>query len=120
MRFTDLAGTLGGFFRLGLSGVRLKNNAGNLAVRNSGDTADAEITAAKANISGDGLQLNADAANTGADWPYTVQRPATGMAAAQSITLPANAGTAGQVLSTDGTGITSWVSAADTSACRKC
>ena len=52
MRLTDLAGTLGGFFRLGLSGVRLKNNAGNLAVRNSGDRvvpgADAEITAAKA------------------------------------------------------------------------
>ena len=120
MRFTDLAGTLGSFFRLGLTGVRLKNNGGNLAVRNSGDTADAEITAAKANLSGDALQLNSDAANSGADWSYTLQRPATGMATAQTITLPATAGTAGQVLSTDGSGNTSWVSAADTSPCRKC
>lgn len=41
--WSNLAGTVTGFLRLGLSGVRLKNSAGELAVRNAGDTADAKI-----------------------------------------------------------------------------
>lgn len=43
--WTNLAGTVLGYLRLGTSGVRIKNDAGKLAVRNSTDTADAEITA---------------------------------------------------------------------------
>jgi hypothetical protein len=46
-KFSDLLGTLGGYFKIGLTGVRLKNSSGNLLVRNSADSADANITAAK-------------------------------------------------------------------------
>ena len=49
--WSNIAGTVTGYLRLGLSGVRLKNSAGNLLVRNAGDSADAEITASKINIS---------------------------------------------------------------------
>lgn len=113
--FSDLFGTTKAFFKIGgTTGVRLKNSAGDLLVRNTGDTADAAITASKANISGDALDINSDAAGTGADWKYTIQRPATGMTAPVTLTLPVDDGTAGQVLSTDGTGVLSFVSAANT------
>jgi hypothetical protein len=62
-------------------------------------------------VSGEVLELNSDAAGSGADWKTTIQRPASGQAAALTLTLPVNAGTAAQVLSTDGTGVLSWVSA---------
>ena len=112
--FSDLLGTTGAYFKLGLSGVRLKNSGGNLLVRDAADATDAEITAAKANISGDIIDINSDAAATGADWKYTLQRPSSGMTAAVALTLPVDDGTAAQVLSTDGSGILSWVSAGDT------
>lgn len=114
--YTDLLGTLRATFKLGLAGVLLKNSAGNLLVRNTGDTADANVTAAKVNISGDVLEVNSDAASAGADWKYTLQRPATGMAAAVTLTLPPDDGTAGQVLQTDGNGVLTWVSAGGTAA----
>mgnify|MGYP003611460346 CR=1 FL=1 len=114
--WADLLGTSNSFFKLGLSGVRLKNNTGNLAVRNTGDSADAELTASKVNVSGDVLAINSDAANSAADWNYTIQRPATGMTAAVVLTLPVDDGTAGQVLQTDGNGVTSWASAGTTAA----
>lgn len=41
--WNKLAGTVLGYFRLGLTGVRLKNSSGALSVRDSGDTADAVI-----------------------------------------------------------------------------
>ena len=41
--WSNLAGTVLGYFRLGLTGVRLKNSAGELAVRTAGDTADAKV-----------------------------------------------------------------------------
>lgn len=41
--WSNLAGTVTGFLRLGLTGVRLKNSVGELAVRNTGDTADAKV-----------------------------------------------------------------------------
>lgn len=113
--FSDLLGTTAAYFKLGLSGVRLKNSGGNLLVRNTGDSADAEITAAKANISGDVVDINSDAAGSGADWKYTLQRPSSGMTAAVSLTLPVDDGTANQVLQTDGSGVLSWASAASTS-----
>lgn len=113
--FSDLWGTTKGFFKVGgTAGVRLKNNAGDLLVRNTGDTADAAVTASKVNVSGDAVDINSDAAGSGADWKYTVQRPASGMTAAVTLTLPVDDGTPGQVLGTDGVGVLKWVSAADT------
>lgn len=105
----DLLGTSKSFFRLGFAGPRLKDAGGNLAVRNGDDTADAELTAAKVNVSGDAVVLNADAAGAGGDWAYTLQRPASGMAAAVVLTLPTTGGSANQVLATDGNGVLSWV-----------
>lgn len=112
--WTDLLGTTGAYFKLGLQGVRLKNSGGNLLVRNTGDSADAEVTASKVNISGDVLAVNSDAAGSGADWAYNIQRPAAGMTAAVTLTLPVDDGTPGQVLQTDGSGALSWVAAGAT------
>lgn len=112
--WSDLLGTVRDNFRLGLSGVRLKNSSGNLLVRNTGDTADAEATVSKLNISGNIVDINSDAAGAGADWKFTIQRPSTGMTSAVTLTLPVDDGTSGQVLSTDGVGVLSWVSAGDT------
>lgn len=112
--WSDLLGTVRDNFRLGLSGVRLKNSSGNLLVRNTGDTADAEATVSKLNISGNVVDINSDAAGAGADWKFTIQRPSTGMTSAVTLTLPVDDGTSGQVLSTDGVGVLSWVSAGDT------
>lgn len=110
----DLFGTTKAFFRLGVGGVRLKNNAGNLDVRNSGDSADAAVTASKLNLSGDVLDINSDAAGAGADWKYTLQRPATGMTEAVTLTLPPTDGSPDQVLKTDGAGVLTWADAAST------
>jgi hypothetical protein len=117
--FNDLLGTSKSFFKLGISGVRLKNNAGNLSVRNTGDSADAELTTSKINVSGDAIVLNSDAAGSGTDWGYTVNRPSFGMTAAVNLTLPTDDGTANQVLQTDGTGILSWASAGSTASSDK-
>ena len=111
----DLLGTTKSFLRIGLAGVRLKNNAGSLDVRNAGDTADAEITASKVNVSGNAIDLNSDATGAGGDWKYTLQRPATGMTGAVTLTLPPTDGSPNQVLKTDGDGGLSWGDAADTS-----
>lgn len=105
----DLLGTSKSFFRLGFAGPRLKDAGGNLTVRNSGDTADAELTAAKVNVSGDAVVLNAAAAGAGGDWAYTLKCPASGMAAAVVLTLPASCGAPNQVLATDGNGVLGWV-----------
>lgn len=113
--FSDLWGTTKGYFKIGgTAGVRLKNNAGDLLVRNTGDTADSAVTASKVNISGDVVDINSDAAGAAADWKYTIQRPVAGMTAPVVLTLPVDDGTPGQVLGTDGVGVLKWVSAADT------
>lgn len=113
--FSDLFGTTKAFFKIGgTTGVRLKNSSGNLLVRNTGDTADADLTANKVMVSGEVLEINSDAAGAGADWKYTLQRDAANMTAAVVLTLPPNDGTAGQVLSTDGNGVLTWESAGAT------
>lgn len=48
----DLIGTISDYFQLSLTGPRLKNNSGNLQIRNSGDTAYAEITADALSLAG--------------------------------------------------------------------
>jgi len=118
--FSDLLGTTKAFFKIGgNTGVRLKNSSGNLLVRNTGDSADSAVTMSKANVSGDVIDINSDAAGAAADWKYTIQRPAAGMTAAVTLTLPVDDGTASQVLATDGSGVLSWVSAADTALAEK-
>jgi len=112
----DLLGTTKAFFRIGFTGPRLKNASGNLAVRNPGDSADAEIITSKLNVSGNSVDLNSDAAGAGADWKFTLQRPSSGMSAAVTLTLPVDDGSPDQVLKTDGSGVLSWTSAASTEA----
>ncbi len=120
MRYSDIAGTLLAFFKIGgPSGVRLKNSSGNLLVRNTDDSADAELTTSKVNVSGNGLTLNSDAAGAGADWAYNLNRPASGMTAAVTLTLPPDDGSPSQVLQTDGSGNLSWVSAGSTANAEK-
>lgn len=118
--FADLFGTTKAFFKIGgTTGVRLKNSSGNLLIRNTGDSADANVTAALVSVSGDVLEINSDAAGAAADWKYTIQRPAAGMTAAVVLTLPVDDGTANQVLQTDGNGILGWASAASTASSDK-
>ena len=107
--WNKIIGTQTGQFILGLLGVRLKNNAGNLDVKTNDDTAYADVTANKFNATGDtGIVINSDAAGTGADWKVTINRATSGMTADVTLTLPPDDGTAGQVLQTDGTGVLSW------------
>jgi hypothetical protein len=113
--WSNAFGTLKSAFNIGLTGPRLKDSSGNLVIRNSGDSADANITAAKVSASGNTIELNSDAAGSGADWIYKLTRPASGMTAAVELTLPVDDGTANQVLSTDGNGVLSWASAGSTS-----
>jgi len=117
--FSDLLGTTKSYFKLGIAGVRLTNNSGNLDVKNSAGNADAAITASAVNVSGETLTLNSDAAESAADWKITLNRPASGMTANVALTLPVDDGTPGQVLATDGSGVLSWASAASTSLCDK-
>lgn len=118
--FSDLWGTTKAYFKIGgTTGVMLKNSSGNLLVRNTGDSTDAAITTSKANISGDSIDLNSDAAGSGADWKYTLARPSSGMSAAVTLTFPVDDGTSGQVLSTDGSGNLSFIAAGNTALCLK-
>lgn len=116
--FADLIGTTLSYFRIGKTGPRLKDVSGDLQVRNTGDSADVNVTAATFKASADvGLVINSDSTSSGASWKQTIQRPATGMTADVTLTLPPNDGSVGQVLSTDGTGILNWVSAGSTDQC---
>lgn len=95
-----ITGTQVGKFILGLTGVTLKNNAGNLEVRNNADTAFADVSV-------DSIVLN------GSTYTNTIQ-PSPSQTMNVVLTLPTDDGTAGQVLSTDGNGVLSWVAAANT------
>lgn len=113
-RFSDILGTLYSKFQIGIgpTAVNLKEVTGKVRARNKADSADAAIVGSVIAASGDVIEINEDAAAVGADWKYTITRPAAGMAAARNITLPPDAGTAGFALVTDGAGITSWVAVA--------
>ena len=97
-----LTGTTVGKFIISLTGVTLKNNAGNLEVRSNDDTDFANVSAQdltlENNTTGFGVTVTTSGSQ-GADY---------------SLTLPVDDGTAGQVLSTDGTGVLSWQSAGST------
>ncbi|WP_322979117.1 hypothetical protein [Pseudomonas sp. C11] len=112
MRFLDLRGTLSNLFRLGLGGLQLKSTGGKIRARNATDDADAPLVGSTIAASGDSLTLNEDAAGAGEDWTLTISRPSTGMSQALNFKMPANYGTAGFALTTDGAGNLSWASSA--------
>lgn len=107
-RILDLLGTSLTNFQLGIGGLRLKNITAKIRARNAADNADAPLVGSVISASGDAIEINEDAVGAGADWKYTVSRPAAGMASALALVLPANAGTSGFALVTDGAGNTSW------------
>ena len=100
--YQRIAGTSVGSFVLGLLGVKLKNDNGHLHVRNNGDTGFADVQAKDVIISNN---------STGYDVTLTTSGS---QAADYTLTLPADDGSSGQVLATDGNGVLSWVSAAST------
>jgi hypothetical protein len=112
--FADILGTLSTTFQIGKGGVKLKNNGVTLEVKAVNGTTDAALTASKVSISGDVIELNSDAADSAADRKYTIQRPASGMGGAVTLTLPPDDGSASQVLQTDGNGVLTWASAGTT------
>lgn len=115
LNYLKLDGTTQSVFQLAAAtatGVKLKDNAGALVIRNAGDLADSSIQASVFNASGDvGLVINSDSTGSGGDWKISIGRPTTGMTGDWTLTLPPNAGSVGQVLTTDGTGKTTWGSA---------
>ncbi|MEH2126439.1 hypothetical protein [Nostoc sp.] len=105
----DLKGTSLPSIQIEKAGVRLKNNAGDLQVKDSADSAFKKVTASQFETTNDtALVINSDAASTGADWKITVARPASGQTADYTLTLPTSAGSPSQVLTTNGSGVTSW------------
>ncbi len=95
--WTDLIGTTRSFFRIGKTGPRLKDNSGSLQVRNPGDTADADATAAILHASGDYIEINSDATDTGTDRKLTLRKN-TAASAGLTIDFPPTKGTDGYLL----------------------
>ena len=102
-KFSYLFGTALSFFRIGPN-AGIKNNAGTIEIRDAIDSTFVAVKASIVQATGNAIELNANAAATGADHKYSIARPGTGMAAAVVLTLPPNVGTAGQILQTDGSG----------------
>jgi hypothetical protein len=102
--WTKIIGTQTGRFVLGLTGVSIKNNAGALDVKNTADSAYASVKAQDItifnNTAGFGNQIRTQATQA-ANFVYD---------------LPLNDGSPSQVLSTDGSGLLTWVTAASTAA----
>ena len=107
----EFLGTVLAKFQIGLGGVKLNNDSGGLKVQNTSDV-DSPITGSQLNASGNEIDINSDAAETGADWKLKLIRPAAGMTADLSLTFPVSAGSPSQVLQTDGSGILSWLTPA--------
>lgn len=105
-RFIDLLGTTFDKIQVGIgaTAVSIKQVAGKLRARNKADSADVAVVGSVIAASGDFLELNEDAVAAGADWKYTLARPAAGMTAARTVVLPPDAGTAGFAVITDGAG----------------
>lgn len=95
--FPDLLGTSKPAFQIGIGGVRLENDSGNVVIRNPADDADAELTASKINVSGNTLVLNSDAAESANDWLLTLQRHAT-QTESLTVVFPPAKGTDGHHL----------------------
>ena len=113
-RFLDVLGTTYNKLQLGIdtAALNIKAVSNKVRARNKADSADAPLVGSVIAASGDFLELNEDAAGSGADYKLTLARPATGMSAAVTLTFPATAGTAAQALTTDGSGALSWTTIA--------
>lgn len=111
--FSDLKGTTENIFRIGTHAW--KGITGGIAARNSSDSADEKVQASQFEATGNtGLIINSDSAGSGADWKITLNRPASGMTADYTLTLPVDDGSPSQSLITDGSGNLSWASAGST------
>lgn len=92
--WSDLFGTTKAFFRIGRTGPRLKDDSGVLAVRNAADSADANLSTALLKNTGNSIEINSDAANTGTDRKLTLSvNPAA--SAALEVQFPPAKGTDG-------------------------
>ena len=89
-KFADFVGTNLAAFRIAIGGVLLKNSSGNLLVRNTGDTADAQITASKLNNTGTTIDI-------GTTNVLTLQRNAS-QGGNLTLIFPAAKATDGQAL----------------------
>lgn len=108
--FMDIKGTSQLVFQIGKFGPKIKSVGGtDIQIRDVNDGNFAPLTASHFYSAGDTFTLNSQAANAGSDWVYNFARPTSGMTAAVTLTLPADAGTNGYVLQTDGAGNLSWV-----------
>jgi hypothetical protein len=98
-KWIDAIGTSLSSFIIGLgnTGVRLKNTAGNLVLRNKADSADVTVTTSRLLNSGDNILINSDAAGSGNDWTFQLSRNPT-QTAALELQAPAAKGTDGYVL----------------------
>lgn len=99
-RFIDVLGSVFNKIQLGIdaTAINLKSTAGKFRARNKADTADAPVIGSVIGASGDQIQLNEDAAGSGADWLMTLNRPAAGMTHALNVTLPSGDPAVGQAL----------------------
>jgi hypothetical protein len=97
-----IIGTQTGRFVLGLTGASLKNTSGTIEVKNNADSAFAPLAAQE-------LSVN----NNTSGYAVTLKGN-NSQSADYDLVLPVDDGTAGQVLSTDGTGGLSWASAGNT------
>lgn len=95
--WSDLLGTTRAYFRLGFAGPRLKDTSGSLTVRNPGDSADADVTGAILHASGEYIEINSDAADTGTDRKLTLRKN-TAASAPLTVDFPPAKGTDGYLL----------------------
>lgn len=109
--FMDLKGTSQPELQISKGGPKLSVVVGStgaaLSLKNAAGTDFAAFAASSLIATGDSIVINGDAAGAGADWKMTLARPASGMTANTTYTLPA-APTNGYILSTDGSGNLSW------------
>lgn len=89
---SNLAGTALSYFRIGMTGPRLKNDgSGNLQVRNAADSGNVSVQSSSLILPNSGGNTN------------TLQTGGS-QAANFTITLPLTAGSSGQAITTDGSG----------------
>lgn len=86
--FKNLLGTVRTTFQLGLGGPRVKSNSGAIEARNAADNAYANMHMALARVFGEYIELNSDAAESGADWYMRLERPTTGMTTNIRVIMP--------------------------------
>ena len=115
--WSDLKGLTSGILQFGIGGVNATNNSGTLDIKNAANNAYAPLKASLVSVGDEILEINSSAAGSGADWKYTLQVPTSGMTAAVVLTLPVDDGTPNQVMSTDGSGNLSFVTAGVTTDC---